>query len=214
MARRVPQISSRKQPQQARSAELVDTILEAATQVLANEGAQRFTTARVAERAGVSVGSLYQYFPNKAAILFRLQSDEWQQTMEILRTIIDDVAKTPIERLRALVHAFIRSECEEAPMRVALSDAAPLYRDAPEAQEAHASNDAVFQSFIDELLPNARKRTRALVGDLIGTTLTTVGKEFSERPRTPAEITAYADAMADMFCAYLTELMQRTPDKT
>ena len=210
----MPQISSRKQPQQARSAELVDTILEAATQVLANEGAQRFTTARVAERAGVSVGSLYQYFPNKAAILFRLQSDEWQQTMEILRTIIDDVAKTPIERLRALVHAFIRSECEEAPMRVALSDAAPLYRDAPEAQEAHASNDAVFQSFIDELLPNARKRTRALVGDLIGTTLTTVGKEFSERPRTPAEITAYADAMADMFCAYLTELMQRTPDKT
>jgi len=212
--RPVPQISSRKQPKQARSAELVATILEAATQVLANEGAQRFTTARVAERAGVSVGSLYQYFPNKAAILFRLQSDEWQQTTEILRTIIEDVHKTPIERLRALVHAFIRSECEEAPMRVALSDAAPLYRDAPEAQDLHASGDAVFQAFIKELLPNARKRTRTLAGDLIGTTLTTVGKEFSERPRTPAEITAYADAMADMFCAYITELALKAPDKT
>jgi len=45
---------------------------------LAKEGAQRFTTARVAERAGVSVGSVYQYFPNNAAILFRLQTDEWR----------------------------------------------------------------------------------------------------------------------------------------
>ena len=83
--RRKPRISPRKQPQQARSTELVAAILDAAGQVLAKEGAQRFTTARVAEKAGVSVGSLYQYFPNKAAILFRLQSDEWRQTAELLR---------------------------------------------------------------------------------------------------------------------------------
>ena len=86
-------ISSRKQPKQARSAELVAAILEAAVQVLAKEGAQRFTTARVAEKAGVSVGSLYQYFPNKAAILFRLQSDEWRQTTRLLRGILADAAK-------------------------------------------------------------------------------------------------------------------------
>jgi DNA-binding transcriptional regulator YbjK len=66
------QISSRKRPKQARSTDLVAAILEAAAQVLAKEGAPRFTTARVSERAGVSVGSIYQYFPNKAAILFRL----------------------------------------------------------------------------------------------------------------------------------------------
>ena len=89
--RRSARISSRKQPKQARSNELVAAILEAAVQVLAKEGAQRFTTARVAEKAGVSVGSLYQYFPNKAAILFRLQSDEWRQTTELLRGILEDV---------------------------------------------------------------------------------------------------------------------------
>ena len=87
-SRRKPTISPRKQPQQARSAELVASTLQAALQVLAKEGAQRFTMARVAERAGVSVGSLYQYFPNKAAILFRLQSDEWRQTNELLRGIL------------------------------------------------------------------------------------------------------------------------------
>src|SRR4051812_40149385 len=129
--RQIPQISSRKQPKQTRSTILVAAILQAATQVLANEGAHRFTTARVAEKAGVSVGSVYQYFPNKTAILFRLQSDEWQQTAEMLRSILEDVQKPPLERLRALVHAFIRSECEEAAMRVALNDAAPLYRNAP-----------------------------------------------------------------------------------
>ena len=203
---RIPQVSSRKQPRQARSTELVAAILEAATQVLAKEGAQRFTTARVAEKAGVSVGSLYQYFPNKAAILFRLQSDEWRQTTEMLRDILEDADRPPPARLRALVHAFIRSECEEANMRVALSDAAPLYRDAPEAGAAKAAGDGILASFMREALPGAPDGVRALAGGLIATTLSAVGKVFSETPRAPAEIEAYADAMADMFCAYVAEL--------
>src|ERR1700745_3690293 len=119
---RKPQISSRKQPKQPRSTELVAVILEAALQVLAEEGSHRFTTTRVAEKAGVSVGSLYQYFPNKAAILFRLQSDEWVQTTEMLQRILENREAPPLDRLRTLVHAFIRSECEEAQMRGALSD--------------------------------------------------------------------------------------------
>jgi AcrR family transcriptional regulator len=204
--RRNPRISTRKQPKQARSTELVAAILQAATQVLAKEGARNFTTARVAEKAGVSVGSLYQYFPNKAAILFRLQSDEWQQTTDLLCDILENVRMPPLERLRALVHAFIRSECDEARMRVALSDAAPLYRDAPEAQAAKASGERTVQVFMREVLPHAPEATRILAGDLITTTFSAVGKQFSESPRTPAEIETYAEAMADMFCAYLKGL--------
>jgi AcrR family transcriptional regulator len=204
--RRKPQISWRKQPKQARSTELVSTILEAALQVLAKEGAQRFTTTRVAEKAGVSVGSLYQYFPNKAAILFRLQSNEWRQTTDLLRGILEDVRRPPLERLRTLVYAFIHSECEEAKMRVALNDAAPLYRDAPEAQEAKASGARTMDVFMREVLPRAPKATRALAGNLITTTLSTVGKSLSESPRSGAEIDAYAGAMADMFCAFLRDL--------
>jgi AcrR family transcriptional regulator len=204
--RRSASISSRKQPQQARSAELVATILEAAVQVLAKEGAQRFTTARVAEKAGVSIGSLYQYFPNKAAILFRLQSDEWRQTSELLRGILENAGQPPLMRLRTLVHAFIRSECEEAAMRVALNDAVPLYRDAPEAREAKKSGSRTVEIFMQEVLPAASDAVRAAAGDLIKGTLSAVGKHFSETPRTPAEIEAYADAMADMFCAYLRAL--------
>jgi AcrR family transcriptional regulator len=198
-----PRVSSRKQPKQARSAELVTAILEAAVRVLREEGARRFTTARVAERAGVSVGSLYQYFPNKASILFRLQSDEWRQTGELLRSILEDASIAPLDRLRNLVHAFIQSECEEAQIRIALNDAAPLYRDAPEARQAREGSDRIIEAFMNEAMPRATTGDRALAGDLVMSTMSAVAKAFSEEPRTPAEIEAYADAMADMFCAYL-----------
>lgn len=204
--RQTARISSRKQPQQARSTELVAAILEAAIQVLAKEGATRFTTARVAEKAGVSVGSVYQYFPNKAAILFRLQSDEWQQTTQMLRDILEKTTVAPLTRLRTLVHAFIHSECEEAQMRGALHDAAPLYRDAPEAVHVRAAGRQAFEIFMLELLPEVPDVTRALACDLIRSTLSCVGKDFSCSPRTAAEIEVYADGMAAMFSAYVNTL--------
>ena len=95
-------------------------------------------------------------------------------------------------------------------MRIALSDAAPLYRDAPEAREARASADPTVRAFMQEVLPKATDATRVLAGELITTTLSAVGKEFSERARTAAEIDACADAIADMFCAYLRSLGRKT----
>ncbi|OZI37534.1 TetR family transcriptional regulator [Bordetella genomosp. 10] len=207
-ARPGPKISSRKQPKQARSTELVAAILEAAAKVLAEEGAPRFTTARVAEKAGVSIGSLYQYFPNKAAILFRLQSDEWRQTQDMLRDILEDGRHPPLARLRKLVHAFFKSECDEAAMRTALNDAAPLYRDAPETREVKESGQRTIQAFLEEALPRAPAAQRALAGEVINSTLGAVGKQFSERPRKTAEIATYADAVADMLCAYLEKIAE------
>jgi len=61
-------VKPRKVPRQARGKVTTDAIVEASTQLLLERGYDRFTTARAAERAGVSVGSLYQYFPNKAAL--------------------------------------------------------------------------------------------------------------------------------------------------
>lgn len=201
-----PEISERKKPKQARSEALVEAVLQAAVQVLAKEGVSRFTMARVAETAGVSVGSLYQYFPNKAALLFRLQSDEWRETGQLLRTILEDRALPPLVRLRRLVHAFIRSECEEAAVRVALDDAAPLYRNAPEAEEARASSSQAILAFLEELLPRASKQTRSLAGDLVEATMCQVGKTFSETSPSLQQIERYADAMADMFCVYLKQV--------
>ncbi|WP_070268709.1 TetR family transcriptional regulator [Duganella sp. HH101] len=199
-------ISPRRKPKQARSADLVSAILEAAIQVLAKEGVRRFTTTRVAERAGVSVGSVYQYFPNKASILFRLQADEWRQTTEMLINILQEKQKPPLERLRALVHAFLRSEVEEAEVRTALNDAAPYYRDSPEAHETRSEVDGIMNAFMLEALPSVTDSVRALAGDLVMTTFGSVGKQFSETPRTEEETHAYSEALADMLCAYLASL--------
>lgn len=210
-----PQISLRKNPKQARSNALMEAVLEAAVQVLVKEGAARFTTARVAEKAGVSVGSLYQYFPNKAAILFRLQSDEWKQTTAMCRDILADTHKPPLERLRILVHAFIQSECDESEIRGALDDATPLYWNTPEAQAIMAESDAIFEQFMQEALPQASHQTREMAGNLIVETLTEVGKNFSEPPYSTKDSKRCADAMADMFCAYITMLAnQETGVKT
>ena len=65
-------VNPRKRPAQSRSRATVEAILEAATRILRDEGLSAVNTNRVAERAGVSVGSLYQYFPSRAAILSEL----------------------------------------------------------------------------------------------------------------------------------------------
>ena len=94
-------------------------------------------------------------------------------------------------------------------MRVALGDAAPLYRDAPEAQEAKASGRLIVETFMQEALPQASDAVRSLTANLIETTLTQAGKHFSETLRTAQEIEDYGAAMADMFCAYITRVGRR-----
>jgi AcrR family transcriptional regulator len=205
-SRVTPRISSRKQPKQARSAQLVADILTAAAQVLARDGAHRFTTARVAEKAGVSVGSLYQYFPNKEAILFRLQFDEWQQTTSLLDRILTDPSLPPFARVRKMVSEFFRTECEEAEMRVALGDAEPFYRDAPEASEHRTSGRKTLLTFLGQAAPGASDADRAMAADVIAMTMSAVGESVSTEGRTAAEVERYAQAVGDMFCAYLESL--------
>src|SRR5689334_22267478 len=72
MAKRPPRANTRKTPQQERSLAMVATLLEAATRVFVKEGYAKATTNRIATAAGVSVGSLYQYFPSKDAIAVEL----------------------------------------------------------------------------------------------------------------------------------------------
>lgn len=91
-----------------------------------------------------------------------------------------------------------------------MGDAAPLYRNAPEALEAKASSGgAFFLSFMRETLSDVPDDKRIRASDLIMATLSSVGKRFSETPRTALEIDAYADAIADMFCAYVDRLARK-----
>jgi AcrR family transcriptional regulator len=95
--RRPPRRTPRRQPGQARAQATVNVILEATVRILNREGLDAATTSRIAEVAGVSVGSLYQYFPHRDAILTALQDRELSRALELLETALADqnLRKTP-----------------------------------------------------------------------------------------------------------------------
>jgi AcrR family transcriptional regulator len=114
-------LNPRKTPVQARSTASVDAILEATLQVLLEVGKERLTTTRVAQRAGVSVGTLYQYFPNKSALLQALLRQHFDGVLEAVERICREQAgKTLEEMATALIRAFLAAKMADGKASVAL----------------------------------------------------------------------------------------------
>jgi AcrR family transcriptional regulator len=118
-------LKPRKTPTQARSKASVNAILQATVQVLVKEGFARITTKRIAARAGVSVGTLYQYFPNKSSLLFvlyRRQLDSFAVNFQQACTAAHGAELS--EMAEALASAFVKSKFGDAETSVALYAAA------------------------------------------------------------------------------------------
>ncbi|HEX4447311.1 MAG TPA: TetR/AcrR family transcriptional regulator [Polyangiaceae bacterium] len=97
--------TARKQPKQARSQATVNAVLEATVQVLEREGVDAATTTRIAEVAGVSIGTLYQYFSHRDAILDALQDREFEQALGLMQSVLSDgnLERAPRETVTAVV---------------------------------------------------------------------------------------------------------------
>jgi AcrR family transcriptional regulator len=116
----------RKMPIQARATVTVGAICEATIQVLLSHGADRLTTTRVADRAGVSVGTLYQYYPNKQSLLFAVFEDHMNKVAEAVETACSDACHRPMsEMIRRVVEAFVDVKMQRADISVALYKVAP-----------------------------------------------------------------------------------------
>ena len=89
---------SRKMPLQARATVTVQAISEATIQILLSVRADRLTTTRVAERAGVSVGTLYQYYPNKQSLLFAIFEDHLDKVSELVEAACAEACHKPMFR--------------------------------------------------------------------------------------------------------------------
>jgi AcrR family transcriptional regulator len=89
--------SPRKRPQQARSRQTWESILDSAETLLVEEGYDALTTNRIAEEADISVGSVYQYFPNKEAILLTIMDRFAERQYEILVDGLDELADANLE---------------------------------------------------------------------------------------------------------------------
>ena len=102
----------RKTPRQGRAWQTVQTIFQATAQILVSEGATKLTTNRVAERAGFSIGTLYQYFPSMEAILLAMIDLERRRVVAQLDRLLADAESSPAhpgDHLRLFVRTLITS---------------------------------------------------------------------------------------------------------
>jgi AcrR family transcriptional regulator len=98
------ELEPRKTPQQRRSVATVEAIHDATIQVLLKNGADRLTTVHVAQRAGVSVGTLYQYFPNKQALLFAVLE---RHLLLVAKAVEDACAANRFQPLEVMVDKLV-----------------------------------------------------------------------------------------------------------
>jgi AcrR family transcriptional regulator len=108
MPRKVTRSSVRRQPKQRRARQTVDTVLDAVVRVLKREGFDAITTNRVAEVAGVSIGSVYQYFPDKRAIFIALHQRHLEEIDRVVETkLVEHAGSSLPDLIRAMVEAMI-----------------------------------------------------------------------------------------------------------
>jgi AcrR family transcriptional regulator len=114
-------LEPRKTPVQARSTASVSAILEATIQVLLDVGKERLTTTRVAARAGVSVGTLYQYFPNKSALLQAVLKRHFSEITNAIEAVCQEQRGNSLSQMAtALVTAFLEAKMRDVNTSLAL----------------------------------------------------------------------------------------------
>lgn len=180
-----PPTEPRKQPRQARSRALVEAILDATERVLVQDGSEATTTTRVAEVAGVSVGSLYQYFPSRDALLAavierRVERDE-QEFLAHLGTLGD-------ASLATVLRAGARWLVE-------------VYRREPE----------LYRTMVDEMERVAREsRVQALLDDSIERTVAMLTPHREALAVDDLELAAYTLVTAQV--AVVRDAVRRRPE--
>lgn len=155
-----PPLTPRKRPSQARSRQLVDTILEGAIRVLETHGRSEFSTTEIAETAGVSIGSLYQYFGSNDAVMAELVLREHERllarTVEAASVTVDMNVE---DAVRVLIHALARGKPSRRIARILEEEEERLPR-TPELIAIEAAirenSDAFFVRLLTGRMPDAR----------------------------------------------------------
>jgi AcrR family transcriptional regulator len=156
-------VNARKLPKQQRSGFTVEAILQAATQVLTTQGLAGFNTNQIALRAGVSIGTLYQYFPNKSALIAQLITRE-----QLARCAqIEGLVGQTFAALRPALHALVGVAIDH-------QFASPAYAWAIDQEEVRLPLQAelsAFQHRIGKAIQQVLRKHRQEIGSPISTTV-------------------------------------------
>jgi AcrR family transcriptional regulator len=165
-------LAARKQPRQRRSADTVAVILEAAARILDEHGFVRFNTNAVAERAGVSIGSLYQYFPSKQALLAALVHGDLDHFCATLKQIIEANRSADLTTALSQLAACVMDHQFARPQLALILDEAEVNLDMHDhASHALGQVQNLIDHFLIPYLPNLPASARANAAlDIIGMT--------------------------------------------
>ena len=156
-------LHARKRPLQRRSAATVSVMLEAAARILEQQGLAGFNTNLVAQRAGVSIGSLYQYFPGKEALLAALIRDARSDLLASVQQVCDQSGLLETQ-LQALIRAAVAHQLQRPQLMRHLEYAELML---PLDQETNALNQALQQAVQDLLLKHGTPNATTAAQDLI-----------------------------------------------
>jgi AcrR family transcriptional regulator len=139
----------RKMPRQERAKMTVEAIIAATAQVLIEHGYERTTTARVAERAGISVGSLYQYFPSKEALVATLIEHHADQMIGTMRRALEDPGHATLaDGLGAIIKAATAAHRIKPALQKVLHEEIPRIGGLAEATNVHRKITAAIERFL------------------------------------------------------------------
>jgi len=149
MARR-PRTIPRKNASQDRSRATVDTLIEATARILVKEGFDKASTNRIAEKAGVSVGSLYQYFPGKEALVAAVMERHSQELIQVARGVLAEVATLPMEQaIRKLVTMAIEAHRVDPKLHRVLAEQIPRTGKLEHIEAFNRENYTLFRTYLE-----------------------------------------------------------------
>lgn len=150
MARK-PLTKPRKNASQERSRATVDTLVEATARILVKEGFDNASTNRIAEVAGVSVGSLYQYFPSKEALVIAVIERHQQELMRVARGALADVAKVPMKQaVRKLVATSVAAHRIDPKLHRVLAEQIPRTGKLENVDVFNRETYGLFKAFLED----------------------------------------------------------------
>jgi AcrR family transcriptional regulator len=146
---RTLQTNPRKYATQSRSRATVDALIEATARILVREGFDQASTNRIAEQAGVSIGSLYQYFPGKDALVAAVIDRHREELGEVVRTALEKAANQSLEQaVRTLVIAAMDAHAIDPKLHRVLAEQIPRTGRLEKVETFSRENYALFTAFL------------------------------------------------------------------
>jgi AcrR family transcriptional regulator len=141
----------RRAPRQERSRQTVEAVLDAVERVLRRDGLEAVTTNRIAEAAGVSIGSVYQYFPDKQSIFTALHQRHVRQVSQVIeRTVAESASNSVADFTCALLQALMDAHDADPRLHEIISDSVP---------ESTLGFRRALQATFEEVIPRLERRS-------------------------------------------------------